>query len=120
VRPDPYNAGCAGPAESVRERLHRVLREAPATTRDLTRSLGIRVRDVADHLEHLDRSLRRIRERRVVQPASCLECGFAFSPRTRYTRSGHCPKCRSTHTTPPVFRAPPCLARCVHCRESCA
>ena len=104
MTPDPYTGGCAGPAETVRERLHRVLREAPATARDLSRSVGIPVRDVAEHLEHLGRSLKHTRERLVVEPASCLECGFAFTRRTRYTRPGHCPKCRSTRTTLPIFR----------------
>lgn len=93
-----------GPIETVREQLQRVLREGPATTRDLSRSLGIPERDVAGHLEHADRSLGRSAERLVIEPATCLECGFVFTRRRRFTRPGHCPKCRSTRTTLPEFR----------------
>ena len=73
------------------------------TARDLSRSIGIPERDVAGHLEHLARSLRRTGERLVLEPATCLQCGFVFTRPTRYTRPGHCPKCRSTRTTLPAF-----------------
>ncbi len=92
-----------GPAETVREQLSRVLREGPATARDLSRRLGIPEGEVAGHLEHVARSLKRTGERLVVESATCLQCGFAFTRRTRYTRPGHCPECRSTRTTLPAF-----------------
>ncbi len=94
----------SGPGETVREHLRRVLREGPATSRDLSRELGIPEREVASHLEHVSRSLKHSGERLVVEPARCLECGFEFTRRRRFTRPGHCPKCRSTRTTLPEFQ----------------
>jgi predicted Zn-ribbon and HTH transcriptional regulator len=91
--------------ETVRETLRRILREGgPATARDLSQAAGIREKDVAAHLEHLARSLAHRGERLVVEPASCLACGFAFGGRTRLTRPGACPRCRSTRIDPPAFR----------------
>lgn len=90
--------------ETVRETLRRALREAPATARDLSAAAGIREKDVAEHLAHLARSLGRRGERLVVEPASCLACGFVFEGRSRLARPGACPACRATRIDPPVFR----------------
>lgn len=91
-------------SETIRETLRKTLREAPATARDLSAAAGIREKDVAGHLAHLARSLGQRGERLVVEPATCLACGFAFEARTRLTRPGACPACRSTRIDPPVFR----------------
>ena len=73
------------------------------TARDLSPRLGTLEHDVAAHLEHVARSLKRTGEQLVLEPATCLQCGFAFARRSRYTRPSHCPKCRSTRTTLPAF-----------------
>lgn len=90
--------------ETVRETLRKALRDAPATARDLSALAGVRERDVAGHLAHLERSLAHSGERLAVQPASCIACGYGFRDRTRLTRPGACPRCRSTRIDPPVFR----------------
>jgi predicted Zn-ribbon and HTH transcriptional regulator len=90
--------------ETVRETLRKALREGPATARDLSAIAGIREKDVAEHLEHLARSLPHEGERLAVEPASCIACGYAFAQRGRLTRPGACPRCRSTRIDPPVFR----------------
>jgi hypothetical protein len=91
-------------AETVREAIRRVLRAGPATARDLSSEIGVREKDVAQHLEHLERSALHRGERLVVVPATCLACGYAFRERSRFTRPGACPSCRSTRIDPPVFR----------------
>ena len=89
---------------TVREALREALRRGPATARDLSAEVGVREKDVADHLAHLARSLPHRGERLVVQPASCIACGFAFRSRERLARPGACPACRSTRIDPPLFR----------------
>jgi predicted Zn-ribbon and HTH transcriptional regulator len=91
-------------AETVREALRRALRTGPASARDLSVEVGLREKDVAEHLAHLARSLEHRGERLVVEPASCVACGYAFRDRERLTRPGACPSCRSTRIDPPVFR----------------
>jgi predicted Zn-ribbon and HTH transcriptional regulator len=103
----PGDAGGRGPgarSETVREALRRVLRAGPATARDLSGEIGVREKDVAQHLEHLERSALHRGERLVVVPASCLGCGYTFRDRSRLSRPGACPACRSTRIDPPVFR----------------
>ena len=91
------------PAGTVRERLGDVLREGPASAHDLSQRVGIREREVADHLTHLARSLPHRNERLITEPPRCLDCDFVFTERQRYTRPGHCPRCRGRRVTQPRF-----------------
>jgi predicted Zn-ribbon and HTH transcriptional regulator len=96
--------GPAARGETIRSALRRALAEGPATARDLSSAIGIREKDVAEHLEHLARTLAREGARLVVEPASCMACGYQFSDRARLTRPGSCPSCRSPRIAPPSFR----------------
>lgn len=89
--------------ETVREALERALREGPASARDLSAAAGLREKDVAEHLEHVEHSARARGERLVVEPAACADCGFRFDARQRLTKPGACPECRGTHIDPPLF-----------------
>lgn len=91
---------------TVRRSLHDALRAGGATARDLSRDVGIPERDVAEHLRHLERSVRHAGERLVVDPPVCLACGFTFTRRDRhrYTRPGRCPRCHERRISLPVFR----------------
>ncbi len=90
--------------ETVRESIRQVLRAGPASAHALSELVGVREKDVADHLEHIARSAARRGERLVVVPATCVSCGFEFRDRSRLTRPGACPSCRSTRIDPPAFR----------------
>lgn len=89
--------------ETAREALRRVLRESAGTAKELSAAVGIREKDVTEHLEHLRRSGEHRGEELVVEPASCIACGHVFRDRSRLTRPGACPRCRSTRIDPPVF-----------------
>jgi predicted Zn-ribbon and HTH transcriptional regulator len=88
---------------TVRESIRRVLLDFPVTARDLSQRVGIPEREVASHLEHLERSLKHKGEQLVIHPAECLECGFTFTQRHRFTRPSNCPSCRSRRISPPQF-----------------
>jgi predicted Zn-ribbon and HTH transcriptional regulator len=96
--------GPAARGEPIRAALRRALAEGPATARELSAAIGIREKDVAEHLEHLSHTLARGGTRLVVEAASCIACGYRFTDRARLTRPGACPRCRSTRIDPPVFR----------------
>ncbi|MCP3136159.1 transcriptional regulator [Pyxidicoccus xibeiensis] len=92
---------------TVRGALEAALVAAPEgglTSKDLSGLVGISEKDVAEHLVHLEMSLKAQGLRLEVLPASCIGCGFAFKERKRLTRPGACPKCRSTRIDPPAFR----------------
>jgi predicted Zn-ribbon and HTH transcriptional regulator len=98
------------PAErsiTVREALLRHLREGPRTAHELSGLVGIPEKQVADHLAHVARSLRRTPERLRVEPAQCLDCGFVFRKRARLDRPSACPVCRGQHLKPPRFAVEP-------------
>ena len=89
---------------TVREAIREELLRGAATARELSERVSIREKDVAEHLEHLEKSLRARGERLVVEPATCIACGYAFARRSRLTRPGSCPECGSTRIDPPAFR----------------
>jgi len=91
-------------AHSIRGSIQTALFDGPITTRDLSTIVGIPEREVAGHLEHLKRSLKHQGQVLLVEPPSCLDCGFEFAHRERYTRPGGCPKCRGHRITLPRFR----------------
>lgn len=94
------------PAErhaTIRSALREALRAGPLGARELSARIGISEKDVAGHLEHLARSLRRGGERLVVDPARCLGCGFAFTERTRLSKPSRCPACKSQRLEPASF-----------------
>jgi predicted Zn-ribbon and HTH transcriptional regulator len=91
----------------VRGALEAALSSAPEhglTSKDLSALVGISEKDVADHLVHLEKSLKAQGMRLEILSANCIQCGFAFKDRKRFTRPGACPQCRSTRIDPPAFR----------------
>lgn len=64
--------------------------------------LGITEKEVYHHLPHVERSLRN-EASIIMEPARCLDCGFVFKKRTRFTTPGRCPVCRSEAITPVVY-----------------
>lgn len=89
--------------ESIRQGMRALLERGPAGTREISRVLRIPEKTVAGHLEHLRRSLSCAGSTLLVTPARCLDCGFVFSKRDRFTAPGRCPLCRSESIEPPLF-----------------
>lgn len=96
-----------GPPErsaTAREALLGVLREGTFSMRELSQRGSLSEREVAEHLPHLERSLRAHGERLVVEAARCLACGFDFSRRARFAPPSRCPACKSERIASPRFR----------------
>ena len=91
-------------SDTPRGQIHAALREGFATARDLSKRVGIPERDVAWHLEHLERSAKSRGERLEIEESRCLGCDYDFPGRRRFTRPGRCPRCGSTRLTLPRFR----------------
>jgi transcriptional regulator len=84
---------------TVRATLREILHEGMFTARDLSARVGISEKDVAGHLEHLSRSVKRRDERFVVEQSRCLTCGFIFKGRSRLSRPSRCPECKGQRLT---------------------
>ena len=75
----------------------------PKTLKELSAELGVSEKVLPEAIEKLSRSLRRTEQRlRQIQP-KCLECGFEFRERERFTRPSRCPSCKSERITPARF-----------------
>jgi len=81
-----------------------LLRGNEMAARDISRAVGIREKEVCDHLPHIKKTLAGQGEKLVMTPPECLACGFPFSGRSRFTRPGRCPRCRGTRVAAPTYR----------------
>lgn len=89
---------------TVRQEIVALLEAREWTPRELADRLGLRERELADHLPHVARTLRAGGRRLAVQPAECLACGYLFRDRRRLTAPGRCPRCKSLRIDPPAYR----------------
>ncbi|MHB8872060.1 MAG: transcriptional regulator [Myxococcaceae bacterium] len=95
------------PAErsaTIRAALREELLRGFATAKELSERLSIPEKDLPGHLDHLQRSSKARGEKLLMQPSSCLECGFEFRTRRRFSTPGRCPECGSERVEPPAFR----------------
>ena len=89
--------------DTVRRQMADLLRTGSFSAREMSAAVGIREKDVAEHLEHLRRSLGQDARQLTVEPAECLACGFIFKKRERFDTPGKCPVCRSEAISEPRF-----------------
>lgn len=107
ARPEADTARASAPrsaTETPRQAIRRLLAAGAHTAYELSALVGLREKDVAPHVEHLARSLRHGDEQLEVDPARCLDCGYAFRDRRKLARPSACPKCRGQHLAAPTFR----------------
>lgn len=93
----------AARGDTIRGALRDALRAHPVTARELSSLVGVTEKDIAHHLEHLERSLRHADERLVIEPARCQNCQFVFRKRSKLTRPSSCPQCGAERIEAPMF-----------------
>lgn len=89
--------------KTIRQRLMDALMDREMSAIHLSQEMGIREKEVYEHLPHIARSVASQGKGLVVTSPRCLKCGFVFKERTRVTRPGRCPKCRETHIESPTY-----------------
>jgi predicted Zn-ribbon and HTH transcriptional regulator len=73
----------------------------------LSQTLRISEKEIYAHLPHIARSLAAQKKELVILACCCLECGYTFRDRKRFTTPGRCPRCRSERIKEPTFQVTP-------------
>jgi len=88
---------------TVRQRIADLLSHEELSLADLAGRLGLPIKEVLPHLDHVRRSVRPPL-RFLVEPAGCESCSFTFKDRRRLSPPGRCPRCRSNRILEPRYR----------------
>lgn len=90
--------------ETVRQRIRTLLEEGPLTAKEISSAVRLPEKEIANHLEHLRKSLHTEGRRLVQVPAECRECGFVFRKRDRLKAPSRCPVCKGEAISDPSYR----------------
>ena len=88
---------------TTRQRIMDLLGRENLGPTDLSARLDLPVREILDHLNHVQKSVRPPL-RFLVEPAGCEKCGFVFKDRRKLRPPGRCPKCKSQSIREQTFR----------------
>jgi predicted Zn-ribbon and HTH transcriptional regulator len=89
---------------TVRKGIISLLSEQELDARDLSQELGLKEKEIYEHLVHVERTVAASRGRFVITPSQCLLCGYVFEDRRRLTLPSRCPQCRRSKLQNPSFR----------------
>ena len=86
-----------------RKDLITLLLNNPLRLSEIARLYGVPVKDVAEDVTHLRKTLKQSAYRLHVTPAECRKCSFVFSAE-KLSKPSKCPQCRSTWLEEPVLQ----------------
>ena len=90
--------------KTIRQQMIELLDKKEMSAREISKTIGIREKEVYEHFSHIARSVTGQRKKLIIIPSECLECGFVFEKRKRFTRPSRCPHCKSEHLQNPAYR----------------
>lgn len=88
---------------TVRQEMIALLSGEKNGAKSISKILRISEKEVYGHLEHIARSMKSRGAKLRITPACCLECGFTFESRNRFTSPGKCPRCKGEHIRDPQY-----------------
>ena len=88
---------------TVRQEIISLLSEGKYGAKSISKIIRISEKEVYTHLDHIGRSVKSQKMRLKITPALCLECGFVFESRNRFTSPGKCPRCKGEHIQDPEY-----------------
>ena len=91
-------------SQTIRQLIAGLLSEKELTVREISQRAGVREKEVYEHLPHVARSAAALGKKLVVLPFRCLDCGFVFEERKRFTRPSRCPRCKTSRLETPLYR----------------
>ena len=89
---------------TIRQQIMALLTQRDYGAGELSQIVGIREKEVCDHLLYVARSVASQRQRLKVTPARCLQCGYVFRDRKRLNKPSRCFRCKSERLTEPRYR----------------
>jgi predicted Zn-ribbon and HTH transcriptional regulator len=89
--------------ETIRQQIISCLTDGPMNAIEISQHVRIMEKEVYGHLSHIGRSVAAQGKRLVIHPSRCLNCGFIFEKRERFSRPGRCPQCRETRIKRPTY-----------------
>jgi predicted Zn-ribbon and HTH transcriptional regulator len=94
--------------QTPRQRIIEAITGTRRSSYQLAQILGIRERQVEEHLAHVVKTVARDKTRRfILDPARCQHCSFVFRNRRRLTSPSRCPHCRSEAIASPRYGIDP-------------
>ena len=90
--------------QTLRRSMIELLSGKELSAREISAAIGIREKEVFDHLAHIEKSLQAQKRRLVIIPAQCLSCDYVFTDRRRLSKPGRCPRCKDEHLADPAYR----------------
>jgi len=90
--------------ETVRRQIRALITEGPHSALEISVAVRRPQKEIANHLEHLRKSLHAEGRRLKQVPAECRGCGFVFRKRERLKSPGRCPVCKGESISDPSFR----------------
>jgi predicted Zn-ribbon and HTH transcriptional regulator len=90
--------------ETIRQQMIDLLSEEEMNAIEVSQELRIAEKEVYAHLPHIARSAATQGKKLLILPSRCLKCGYVFEERKRFTRPGHCPRCKATYIQRPTYR----------------
>ena len=89
--------------QTVRQQIIELLTNGEMDAREISQEAGIKEKEAIEHLSHVARTLAVQGKKLAIRPAECLQCGYVFEKRQRFTRPGRCPRCKKSHLQSPIF-----------------
>ncbi|MFZ0943827.1 MAG: transcriptional regulator [Syntrophobacteraceae bacterium] len=88
---------------TIRQEIISLLSEGKHGAKSVSKILRISEKEFYGHLGHIGRSVKSHNSKLRIIPALCLECGFVFENRNRFTSPGKCPQCKGEHIQDPEY-----------------
>jgi len=89
--------------QTVRQQIINLLEEKDFSAREISQTIGIKEKEVYEHLGHISLSISAQNKMLTILPAQCLTCGYVFKNRKRFTRPSRCPRCKGSHINSPRY-----------------
>lgn len=88
---------------TIRIKILELLEKKQLTALEISRLVGIKEKEVYQHLPHIEKTVKSKGRRLNMTPYYCMSCGFKFKERKRFYPPGRCPLCKEERISVAIF-----------------